>query len=76
MSHLHILFITVISGLIAVLFDLIIRQIVLSPLIEKNIIPNECKKFRGTKEHIITTFLLGCFLFLIIRYTYLKNITK
>ena len=73
---IHIIIVTVIYGLLAVLFDLIIRQIFISKVIEKNNIPKECKKYKGTMSHILSTFTVGCLLFLIFRYSNLNKLTR
>jgi hypothetical protein len=73
---IHIIIVTVISGLLAVLFDLIIRQIFIGITIEKNNLPKECKKYKGTMTHLISTFIVGSVLFLIFRFSNLNKLTK
>ncbi len=73
---MNIILVTFISGLLAVLFDLIIRQIIIHSLIEKDKLPDDCKKYKGTLPHLLSTFFVGSLLFLIFRYTKLNKLTS
>jgi hypothetical protein len=61
----NILFYGIISGIIAVIVDIIIRQIFIQNIIEKDYLPKECVKYRKTKIHFISIFLVGFIMYFI-----------
>ncbi len=54
-----ILFQSILSGIIAIIIDIIIRQLFIQNIIEKEHLPKECIKYRRTKIHFISIFLVG-----------------
>jgi len=69
-------FIAIVSGLIALLADIFIKQTVIFHTIEKPHIPQECIKYRTTHHHYLSVFLLGCILFIVLHITGLNTLIK
>jgi len=68
MKHfLSLLYLASLSGLLAILFDILIRQSIVAPIIENKHLSEECKLYRKTREHMLAVFLVGFFIFLIIK---------
>ena len=55
----NILFYSITSGIIAVIVDIIIRQLFIQNILEKDHLPKECIKYRRTKIHFVCIFLVG-----------------
>jgi hypothetical protein len=58
----------IIAGLIAVFADIVIKQLIIQPLFEHNYMSEECMKYRKTKIHMFSVFLVGGILYLILYY--------
>jgi hypothetical protein len=55
----------ILSGIIAILYDKILRQIIFEQTIEKGYISEECKQYRRTFPHYITIFFMGVTIYVI-----------
>ena len=55
----NILFYSIISGIIAIIVDIIIRQLFIQNILEKDHLPKDCIKYRRTKTHFVCIFLVA-----------------
>lgn len=55
----------ILSGFTSVLVDRYIRQTIIEPSIENDHLPQACKYYRRTKIHIVSLFILGMIVFIV-----------
>lgn len=56
----------ILSGLLAILYDKILRQTIFEHVIEKGYISEECKQYRRTLHHYTSIFFMGCSIYILI----------
>ncbi len=65
MLNITILLNATYSGLIAVIIDIIIRQLIMQNTIEKKHLPKECIEYRRTNHHFFSIFLVAVIVYLL-----------
>jgi len=63
--QLNIFIHSIYSGLVAIIIDVIIRQLIIQNMVEKEHIPKECIKYRRTSMHFFSIFLVGFIMYFI-----------
>lgn len=61
----YILLSTLVAGIIAIFADVFIKQKLIQPLYEQNYMPKECIEYRKTNVHLLSVFLVGIVVYLI-----------
>ncbi len=72
----YFILITIISGIIALLADILVKKTFIYHTIEKPHIPDECVKYRDTRPHYLSVFLLGCIVFVVLYITKLNKVVQ
>ena len=54
------------AGFIAVIGDVLIRQHILEKILERDRLPDDCKQYRRSVVHIISLFIVGISIFVLV----------